>query len=249
MAPPQLETNTSARLPDLQEVRWEGQRSDWISVFPANAFAPLDSFIVVRSAFSISAVPEMRARANEQLMATWYGMTDGRTPFPSDVLRGGSGPRFGFADGAVPPVYWASSLSHAASTGGVLTALLCQDARTVPEIGPVAIGVDTEAADRFVHTGVAALVVSVAGIEGQALASGAVPLVALTCAKEAMFKSDVKQSGRHLADYSWVSLAPTDDGGWLAIGSARGETKPRFRVLVVPRHGHWMAMALAIGSA
>lgn len=81
--------------------------------------------------------------------------------------------------------------------------------------------------------------------ESPLVMSGAVPLLAVACVKEAIYKADPQQSGRTLADYAWIEARATEDAGWCGIAKAVGDCTQRFAVAVFCAAGNWLAVALA----
>lgn len=114
--------------------------------------------------------------------------------------------------------------------------------------GPgIAIGVDVEPVWRFVHPGVARLIAARAGAEALPVSNGRVPLLAVACVKEAIYKADQRQSGRTLADYAWIEAQRTEDDGWCGVAETVGDRTQRFDVSVLRVRGNWLAFALSKG--
>jgi len=107
------------------------------------------------------------------------------------------------------------------------------------------IGLDIEPYHRFVHPGVARMITSTGAAEATPVSSGTIPLLALLCVKEAIYKSDPLQSGRTLADYAWIEAHRFMDHGWCGIAEAVCDRTQRFTVAAACIKGNWLAVALA----
>jgi hypothetical protein len=142
-------------------------------------------------------------------------------------------------------VWWASSLAHSAAGPAVVAAIL-----EGPIDGPGpgrswTIGVDVEPTRRFVHRGVCRMISSTSDGEAFAVANGHVPLLAMICVKEAVFKCDVFRDGRVLADYAWIEARPFGTNAWRGTVKAAGESTARFTVAVTECEGMWVAAAVS----
>ena len=84
-----------------------------------------------------------------------------------------------------------------------------------------------------------------ADTESPLVMSGAVPLLAVACVKEAIYKADPLQSGRVLADYNWIEARATGNVGWRGTVTAVGDCTQCFTVAVCCVAGNWLAVALA----
>jgi len=113
--------------------------------------------------------------------------------------------------------------------------------------GPrITIGVDVEPHNRFIYPGVARMIAARADTESPLVTSGMVPLLAVVCVKEAIYKADPRQSGRTLADYAWIEAHTTEDGGWCGIAKVADEPSEQFSVMIA-RCGHnWLARVIGV---
>lgn len=190
---------------------------------------------------------EFRMRAAEALRQSWMHAKASSRSFPKQCLRRGVGPRFGVVDQpGHQRICWASSLSHSASAEVVATALLTQSVDSVRQLSRLTIGIDIESAARVVHPGVARLIKSRDVREADAVADGQVPLLAVICVKEAVYKADRRQPGRLLADYAWVTSEQVGTAEWTGAVAAAQERVARFEVRVTYTSSGWLAVALGI---
>jgi len=143
-------------------------------------------------------------------------------------------------------IFWASSFSQSASAEVVATALLTQSVDSVLRLSRLTIGIDVESAARVVHPGVTRMIKPRDVHEAGAVADGRVPLLAVICVKEAAYKADIRQSGRVLADYAWVTSEQVGAAGWKGVVTAAQEREARFDVRVTYTSGRWLAVALGI---
>jgi hypothetical protein len=88
------------------------------------------------------------------------------------------------------------------------------------------------------------MISSITDTEAVAVANGQVPLLATICVKEAVFKSDVAQDGRVLADYAWIEARPFGSSAWRGTVKAAGDPTARFMVAVAKFEGMWVAAAV-----
>jgi len=153
------------------------------------------------------------------------------------------------ATSAAAGLWWSSSISHSAAGPDAVAAVAVavQPIDRSVEGPGIAIGVDIEPVQRFVHPGVARLIAARAGAEALPVSNGKVPLLAVACVKEAIYKADQRQSGRTLADYAWIEARRTEDDGWCGVAEAVGDRTQRFDVRVLRVRGNWLALALAQG--
>jgi hypothetical protein len=89
------------------------------------------------------------------------------------------------------------------------------------------------------------MISSTSETEAFAVVNGHVPLLATICVKEAVFKSDVSQEGRVLADYAWIDVQPCSANAWQGTVRAVGESTARFTVAVAECEGLWVAAAVS----
>lgn len=194
-----------------------------------------------------SSPQEFRKRAAEAFQHSWTRSSASSRWFPKQCLRRGVGPRFGVVDQAVNQrIFWASSLSHSASAEVVATALLTQSVDSGRPSRPMTIGIDVESSTRVVHPAVARLIAPREVQEADAVADGHVPLLAVICVKEAVFKADVRQPGRVVADYAWVTSEQVGAAAWRGMVAAAQERVARFEVRVAHTAGCWLAIAIGI---
>jgi hypothetical protein len=186
------------------------------------------------------------ARARFLLARVWAAVAPADVALPPQSLRRGPGPRAGVvATGAAAGLRWSSSISHSAAGPVAAAAVVLQPIDRSVEGPGITIGVDVEPVQRFVHPGVARLIAARAGAEAPPVSNGRVPLLAVACVKEAIFKADRWQSSRTLADYAWIEAWRTEDDGWCGVAEAVGDRTQRFTVGVLRVKGYWLAFALA----
>lgn len=192
----------------------------------------------------------LRARARETLTRAWTAIAPAAVALPPESHRCGQGPRAGaVATSAAAGLWWTSSISHSAAGPDAVTAAAVAVHPIDRSVdGPrITIGVDIEPVQRFVHPGVARLIAARAGAEAPPVSNGIVPLLAVACVKEAIYKADPWQSGRILADYAWIEAQLTNDDGWCGVAEAVGDRTQRFDVSVLRVRGNWLAFALSKG--
>jgi hypothetical protein len=188
----------------------------------------------------------LRARARETLAEAWAAVAPAAVALPPQSLRRGPGPRAGaVATSAAAGLWWSSSISHSAAGPVAAAAVAVQPIGRGVDGPGITIGVDIEPVQRFVHPGVARLIAARAVAEAPPVSNGEVPLLAVVCTKEAIYKADRQQSGRTLADYAWIEAQRTDDNGWCGVAEAVGDRTQRFSVAVSRVQGNWLAFALA----
>jgi hypothetical protein len=189
---------------------------------------------------------DVRAQANQLLAKAWATIAPASVTLPLESLRRGPAPRAGaVATDTSAKLWWSTSISHSAA-GPVLAAGVAVQPVDRTENSPgITIGVDIEPMRRFVHPGVARLISARAVLEAPIVSSGAVPVLAVACVKEAIYKADRRQSGRTLADYAWIQARRTKDGGWCGIAEAVGDCTQQFIVRLFVCYGNWVALALA----
>jgi hypothetical protein len=186
------------------------------------------------------------AYARALLADAWQAAVPAPVATPAASVRRGPGPRCGVVtidDGT--HVRWASSLSHSAAGPAAAAAVLIQPIDVVGEDRPWTIGVDVEPVHRRVRPGVRRMITPIAEAEAPAVATGRIPILATICAKEALFKSDVAQTGRVLADYAWIEAEPFGRHGWRGTARAAGESTARFTLAVTRHDDAWVAVALS----
>jgi hypothetical protein len=189
---------------------------------------------------------QLDAQARHLLAEVWVAVAPPAIELPTESLRRGAGPRAGVAPGeSIDRVRWSSSISHSAARPVVAAAVVVQPIDAVADGPRITIGVDVEPINRFVHPGVARMIAARADTESPLVASGAVPLLAVACVKEAIYKADPLQSGRMLADYAWIEARGTEDAGWCGTVTAVGDCTQCFTVAVCCVAGNWLAVALA----
>jgi hypothetical protein len=189
----------------------------------------------------------LNAQARHLLAEAWASVAPSSVALPPESLRRGAGPRAGLVSaGNAAWLWWSSSIAHS-SAGPVVAAGVVVQAVDVVTNGPrITIGVDVEPFHRFVHPGVARLIAARTATEAPLVTSGMVPLLAVACVKEAIYKADPRQSGRTLADYAWIEARATEDAGWCGIAKVADEPSERFSVMV-DRCGHnWLARVIGV---
>ena len=188
------------------------------------------------------------ARARETLARAWAAVAPATVALPPQSLRRGPGPRAGaVAISASAGLWWSSSIAHSAAGPVAAAAVAVQPIDRSVDGPGITIGVDIEPVGRFVHPGVAQLIAARAGAEAPPVSNGIVPLLAVGCVKEAIYKADRWQSGRILADYAWIQAQRTKDDGWCGVAEAVGYRTQRFDVSVLRVRGNWVAFALSKG--
>lgn len=187
-------------------------------------------------------------QASQLLEKAWAAVAPAAVALPAESLRRGPGPRAGLVvTDSTTGLWWSSSISHSAA-GPVLAAGVAVQPAEFAGDGPgITIGVDIEPIRRFVHPGVARLIAARWVAEAPPVSSGAVPVLAVACVKEAIYKADRRQSGRTLADYAWIEARRTEDDGWCGTAKAVVDSAQRFSVGVFRFRGNWVALALAEG--
>jgi hypothetical protein len=190
---------------------------------------------------------QLEAQARELLAGAWASVAPEAVALPPESTRRGPGPRVGLAaTGTGAKLWWSSSISHSAA-GSVVAAAVAVQPIDCGVVGPgITVGVDVEPVHRFVHPGVARLIAAQAVAEAPPVSNGTVPLLAVACVKEAIYKADRRQSGRTLADYAWIEARPTENCGWSGIAEAVGDRTQCFSVLAIHFRRNWLALAIAM---
>lgn len=179
------------------------------------------------------------------LSGAWEAVAPASVAVPPESMRRGPGPRAGLvAIGPPAGLWWSTSISHAAAGPVVAAAVAIQRIDRSAGDPRITIGVDVEPVHRFVHPGVARMIAARAVAEAAPVLSGAVPLLAVSCVKEAIYKADRRQGGRELADYAWIEARRTGDAGWCGVAIAGGDPTQRFSIGVICAEDSWLAVAL-----
>ena len=188
----------------------------------------------------------LREAARSLLEDAWHSIAPANAKTPEESFRHGPRPRCGlYNDRGGGTVCWASSLAHSAAGPAVAAAVLMGPIDASGQDHGWTIGVDVEPTLRFVHGGVRGMISSTSDTEAFAVENGDVPLLATICVKEAVFKSDVSQDGRVLADYAWIEVQPFGSNAWHGTVRATGESTARFTVAVAACEGMWVAAAVS----
>lgn len=187
----------------------------------------------------------LEAHGRRLLSEVWAGVAPVSVALPPGSMRRGPGPRAGLvATGPNAGLWWSTSIAHAAAGPVVAAAVVIQRIDQSAGSPGITIGVDIEPVKRFVHPGVARLIAARAGAEPP-VTNGKVPLLAVVCVKEAIYKADRRQSGRTLADYAWVEAWRGEADGWCGVSEAVDDRTQRFSVGVLRVRRNWVAFALA----
>jgi len=184
--------------------------------------------------------------ARKALAQAWAAVAPAAVVLPPQSLRRGSGPRVGVvATSATAGLWWSSSIAHSAAGPVAVAAVVVQPIARSVDGSRITIGVDIEPLERFVHPGVARLIAARSNADAVSVSSGRVPLLAVACAKEAIFKADRRQAGRTLADYAWIEALRTEDAGWCGVAEAVSDRTQRFSVGLLRVRGNWLAVAFS----
>jgi hypothetical protein len=189
---------------------------------------------------------QLEAQARELLAGAWASVAPEAVALPPESTRRGPGPRVGLvATGTGAKLWWSSSISHSAAGSVVAAAVAVQPIDCGVDGPRITVGVDVEPVNRFVHPGVARMIAAQGVEEAPPVSNGTVPLLALACVKEAIYKADRRQSGRTLTDYAWIDARRTEDCGWSGIAEAVGDRTQCFSVLAIHFRRNWLALAIA----
>jgi hypothetical protein len=192
------------------------------------------------------AATNLSEAARAVLADAWHSIAPANAKTQEESFRHGPRPRCGvYNDRGGGKVCWANSLAHSAAGPTVVAAVLEGPIDASGQDHGWTIGVDVEPTLRFVHGGVRGMVSSTSDTEACAVVNGYVPLLATICVKEAVFKSDVSQDGRVLADYAWIEARPFGSYAWHGTVKAAGESTARFVVAVAEYEGMWVAAAVS----
>jgi len=192
------------------------------------------------------AATNLSEAARAVLADTWHSIAPAKAKPPEESFRHGPRPRCGvYNDRGGGTVCWASSLAHSAAGPAVVAAVLEGPIDAPGQDHGWTIGVDVEPTRRFVHGGVRRMIAPISDTEAFAVANGQVPLLATICVKEAVYKSDVAQDGRVLADYAWIEARLFGSNAWHGTVKAAGESTARFMVAVADCEGMWVAAAVS----
>lgn len=189
----------------------------------------------------------LEAQARELLAGAWAVVAPEAVALPPESTRRGPGPRVGVVTTrAAGSFWWSSSISHSAAGSVVAAAVAVQPIDCGVDGPRITVGVDVEPVHRFVHPGVARMIATQAVAEAPPVSNGTVPLLAVACVKEAIYKADRRQCGRTLADYAWIDARRTEDCGWSGIAEAVGDRTQCFSVLAFHVRRNWLALAIAM---
>ena len=190
---------------------------------------------------------QLEAQARELLAGAWAAVAPEAVALPPESTRRGPGPRVGVVTTrASGRLWWSSSISHSAAGSVVAAAVAVQPIDCGVDGPGITIGVDVEPVNRFVHPGVARLIAAHGVEEAPPVSNGTLPLLAVACVKEAIYKADRRQSGRTLADYAWIDARPTEHGGWCGIAMAADDSLERFAVTLACSGKYWIAGVLGV---
>ena len=231
-------------MPHLDGDGGDGRPQPWLScgVGEAIGSGKAPAFVM---AYSRASGDPCDTRARELLAGVWAAIAPAAGPLPAQSLRHGPGPRAGVVATGAAGLWWSSSVSYSASGPVAAAAVFVQRLSPQTSRPRVTIGIDIEPVGRFVHAGVARLVAARGVKEASLVAGGAVPLLAVVCVKEAVFKADPRQYGRVLADYAWITATAAGDSGWCGVAMAGGDPRERFVVRVTRKQKNWLALAVA----
>jgi hypothetical protein len=192
-----------------------------------------------------------RAASLDALQKAW-GRSKPEAPLPEAASRRGEGVREGILREGIlgTDSLWASSLSHSAPAQAAAAVVIRASRLGRRESVPLfpAVGIDLEPADRKLHPRMAGKLRPCPEAEAPGLER--IPLLAVWCVKEAIYKSDRLQAGRIIADYNWVRARKwaAVERGWTGWAQAQGESVPRFAVAVRLEGNCWVALALSFSE-
>ena len=216
-----------------------------------------------------SSLGSQKVRAARRAAEAAVDLAWGTEPAPADAHRDGPGPRTGEIPGTEHR-FWSSSRSHSVPANGALGGVVrygpgpgapSPGRARAPSPGRAFLGVDLEPLDRPFNARLRAKLCPRPENEAPEIRAGQIPLLAVWCVKEALFKADPHQDGHILADYDWTHARPwgrstgatqkqstgaTQKQSWQ--GQARGIHGSTFEV-AVRQVGHtWVAVALCFST-